>query len=90
MTKKQALSFDYFSKRNAITLHSVCSRCRAYCDWFTFKRWLAFGRVVKKGERATRIPVFIDEGQLDSNGRVTLEKRTVWAPVFCRCQTCEK
>jgi len=90
MTKKQALSFDYFSKRNAKKLEGVCSHCKAYKDWLTFTRWLAVGRIVKKGEHATRIPICIEEWKKGRSGRLVSSIRTVWAPVFCKCQTIEK
>lgn len=87
MTSKEALKFNFFSKRNAKKLESVCPHCKAYVDWLTFNRWLAVGRSVKKGEHATYIPKCVDREEFDEEGNEKIVYSTGLIPVFCKCQT---
>jgi antirestriction protein ArdC len=97
MTADQARSFDGFSEGNAMVLamaakaHS-CS-CAPYADWFTWARWIAQGRVVKKGEHGIKLDIYIGtekvEKQDDGTEKVTRGSRPWTTTVFCRCQTQE-
>ena len=88
MTAEQAQSFETFSEINAATVEQACENgCTAYEDVFTFNRWIAQGMVVRKGEKSTKITVWVKGTKTD---RETNEKvgykiaKTV--SVFCRCQ----
>jgi N-terminal domain of anti-restriction factor ArdC len=70
LSPEEARRFDHFSVHNAIAAEAACPtlECRAYSDIFTFRRWLAQGYVVKKGERGTKVTTWIpvpepDEGE---------------------------
>lgn len=81
--------FDYFSIHNAVAAELGCktAECRAYVDIFTFKRWLAQGYVVRKGEQGTKITTWIPVTKTDDEGKVTVVgKRPKGVTVFCRHQ----
>lgn len=88
MTAEDARHFDRFSVQNAVIVESVAAErgcdCKAYADWYTFRRWKALGRSVKKGETSTRVPVVIERHD-DDSGETVRSFRNI--PLFCRCQT---
>jgi N-terminal domain of anti-restriction factor ArdC len=89
MTAEEAREFEMYSQKNAAIVEDGCENgCVAYEDIFTFKRWIAQGFVVRKGEKATRIEVpnfreIVDE-KTGEKKRIRIGVRMV--PVFCRCQ----
>lgn len=91
MTAKEAREFEMYSDRNAAKAEGGCEtgECVAYESIFTFNRWIAQGRVVKKGEKATfvEIPNFrevVDE-KTGEKKKIRIGVRRV--AVFCKCQT---
>lgn len=88
MTAEQARQFNVYGKYSVATIlaNRKCN-CDPYTDWFTFKRWLAQGKCVNKGEHGIKLTVFTPDEVVDDDGNVKyIGKRfyTVW--VFCRCQ----
>lgn len=60
MTAETARTFNGYSVANAVTVTAAlrdrgCS-CEPYADVFTFNRWRAQGRTVRKGEQRTPSP----------------------------------
>lgn len=93
LSAEEARRFAHFSLHNAVEAELACptGECRAYQDCFTFRRWLAQGYVVKKGEKATRITTWIPIRKRDAEGQTLLaSKRRKVAAVFCRHQVEEK
>ena len=86
MTKKQATTFERFSEKNAAILESICPACEPYKDWFTYRRWLAQGEQVAKGQHGTRLTVIVERDD-DDDEADTIQHADVWhAVVFCRHQ----
>ena len=89
MTAKQARTFEHgYSQVHAAILANAAlekgCQCVPYVDWFTYKRWLAQGFQVQKGEHGIRLVRFIT-AEKDGKKR-TFPKRY---SVFCRCQVKE-
>jgi hypothetical protein len=86
LTAEEARKFEHFSEKNAAALESVCEECTAYEDWFTFNRWIAQGKVVQKGQKGTKITVYIPKEEKLRDG----SKKKVLVPkdvaCFCRHQ----
>ncbi len=86
MSADEAASFEKFSIGNATVLAQAAvergCQCQPYADWFTFRRWLAQGMHVRKGEHGTALTVLITKEKEDGSTS-TYPKRT---HVFCRCQ----
>lgn len=61
--------------------------CKAYVDWYTYRRWQALGFQVRKGEKGTSLPVYmsaeVTNAETHETTTKTFQKRT---HVFCRCQ----
>jgi len=51
MTEAEAKHFDRHSATNTAILESVRPDCKAYEDWFTYKRWKAQGKQVARARR---------------------------------------
>ena len=86
MTKQQATQFERFSEINAEILESICTKCEAYKDWFTFKRWEAQGEMIARGQHGTRITVIVKTND-NSDKKEDVQTAKVWhAVVFCRHQ----
>ena len=91
MSPSDAKSFKTFSVNNAAEITSAlalrgCS-CQPYKDVFTFNRWKALGRHVKKGEHGIRLSVMTETEQEDrETGEVKTRKVMHRAYVFCACQ----
>ena len=74
--------------------HPVDCRCEPYRDFFTFRRWKAQGRSIRKGARSFCLPIILDDDGATDDGlpedTPRHRKPRFWtARVFCRCQTCE-
>ena len=86
---EEARRFDHFSIHNAVAAEAACPthECRAYTDIFTFRRWLAQGYAVKKGERGTKVTTWIPRPEPeDAEDRVVRRKKSRTAVVYCRHQ----
>ena len=102
MTADDARHFETFSVANAAAVAaSIAARgcqCRPYEDVFTFARWRAQGRVVRRGEHGLRLVTYVTVlERVDQNGETADgandQPRGYRMPrptfVFCRCQTDE-
>lgn len=81
--------FTHFSIHNAVAAELGCetAECRAYVDIFTFKRWLAQGYLVKKGEHGTQITTWIPISKKQDDGtKKIVGKKPRTVTVFCRHQ----
>lgn len=95
MNPTEAQTFEGYSVQNATILASAAAArgcdCEPYRDWFTFKRWLAQGLAVQKGEKGTCLQTF---RRIEEKDKKTGEVRTYSKPwrsyVFCRCQVAPK
>jgi len=97
MTAEQARTFEHGMslanyqqlKVSLMERRSDC-RCEPYTDCFTFRRWKAQGRSVRKGEKSHRLTCWIEgEKEDQETGEVKTFKRPWTAHVFCRCQVDE-
>ena len=65
--------------------------CEPYTDVFTFRRWIAQGRAVRKGEHGIPLPVVVERTTVatDELGDETSRTARILqrSYVFCRCQT---
>lgn len=91
MTAAEARTFDMYSERNAATAEDGCEsgECVAYESIFTFKRWIAQGRVVRKGQKATfvEMPKFADVIDKATGEKKKVRVGSIRVAVFCKCQT---
>lgn len=95
MTKSEATSFEQgYSLQNAAILARAAAdngcECEPYVDWFTYKRWLAQGMQVQKGEHGVKLSCFLKSTKTDKDGKETVYSRPWTSVVFCRCQVKEK
>lgn len=89
LSPEEARHFDRFSVHNAVAAEAACPtlECRAYSDIFTFRRWLAQGYVVKKGEQGTKVTTWIPVSTPDDDdGQVARRTGPKTAVLFCRHQ----
>jgi len=88
MSESEAVSFERYSGQNAgIVREALLCNCQPYRDVFTFKRWLAQGYAVKKGEKALRLPLVKDVEEAGDDGETVKVRRVLGMSfVFCRCQ----
>jgi len=91
-TAETARQFEGMSTASMMILSVEAKRrgchCQPYEDWFTFNRWLAQGRVVKKGEHGVKLSIFIPVTTKDEDGEAKETGKRPWTTtVFCRCQT---
>ena len=92
LTAEQARFFDHMSIGNALLVagHFRCG-CQPYESIFTFKRWIAQGFIVKRGEHGLRLPLVKDVIKEDKETGETTERRILGAShVFCRHQVEER
>lgn len=100
MTSREARSFDRVSPRSYVQVDAQLScDCKPYDDVYTFKRWIAQGFCVRKGEKAIKLQTFVegkrsapDAGDSDAEVRREGERPYLVArtlSVFCRCQVKE-
>ena len=86
MTSDEARTFERYSAFNAATVKaSLPCGCEPYEDVFTFKRWIAQGLVVRKGEHAVRISTYAPI--TDKETGEIIGRRPWRSAVFCRHQT---
>ena len=95
MTAEDAKTFDQFSVFNAATLADAAAErgcvCQAYTDWFTYKRWLAQGFQVQRGEHGIKLPVYLRrEVEDEKSGKVREYTIPMTTTVFCRHQVAER
>ena len=87
LTPAQAKSFDRWSASNATAVAvSLTCACEPYEDVFTFKRWIALGRVVKRGQHGIKLPL-VKEVDDDDDPTTPVKRILGYSTVFCRCQT---
>ncbi len=88
MTADDAQRFDSYSVANAVKVTSNLScGCQPYVDVFTFRRWLAQGFAVQRGQHAIKIPVVkMIEREDRETGEKTTRRILGSGAVFCRCQ----
>ncbi|MFH1485876.1 MAG: hypothetical protein ABIH46_07390 [Chloroflexota bacterium] len=65
-------------------------QCEPYRDWYTFRRWLAQGYVVRRGEHGVKLPAIISVEDEDDEGEVRMRTRPGVTVVMCRCQVVPK
>jgi len=99
MTADDARTFDGYSVANAIAVKAALSdracTCEPYADVFTFNRWIAQGRAVRKGEHGIRLTVYVAARRHDAVDDAQGVETSAPGPrtyprtsfVFCRCQT---
>lgn len=71
------------------TARSRGCTCEPYTDWFTFRRWLAQGYHVKKGEHGVKLGIIISEEQtktVDGEETKMQHNRPWMTTVFCKHQ----
>ena len=88
MSPDEARSFDRYSVSNAarVMAERGCG-CEPYVDVFTYRRWLAQGFQVQKGERSIRIPTIrYVERKNRQTGQPERVRLMQTSSVFCRCQ----
>lgn len=62
--------------------------CEPYLDVFTFNRWRAQGRTVRRGEHGIKLPVIVSGQKTDDRtGETETFRMRRTSAVFCRCQT---
>lgn len=91
MNAEEAKSFNGRSMTNAMILAGAASKrgcqCKAYVDWFTYKRWQGQGYQVKRGEHGVRLSTFVTMTKTDEDGNKQIIGKRPWTSVvFCRCQ----
>ena len=91
MNEQEAKSFTGYSMANALIVAAAAAKrgcqCQPYEDWYTYKRWLAQGYQVKRGEHGVRLSTFVEMTKTDDEGnKVNVGKRPWTSIVFCRCQ----
>jgi len=93
MTRDEAVTFERHSMTNALLLADAAQArgcdCKPYRDWFTYRRWLAQGYQVRKGEHGVRLGVIIATEREDEDGNKVTRTRPWGTTVFCRCQVDE-
>lgn len=92
LTAQQARTFDHLSPHNAAVLaaaaHARGCACAPYHDWFTYRRWRAQARHVRKGEHGIALPLVMPSEDPDpETGAIRTRPRFGTSCVFCRCQT---
>ena len=90
MTATTAQSFDRTSAASvSILAQSAQDRgctCRAYVDWYTYRRWKAQGYQVQKGEHGVKLTTWIRFTSTGKDGKEKEHTRPKGTTVFCRCQ----
>jgi hypothetical protein len=89
LSAEEARRFHHFSVHNAIAAESACPtiECRAYTDIFTFRRWLAQGYVVKRGEQGTKVTTWVSVPASEDGEETAARKmRPKTEVLFCRHQ----
>ena len=89
MTAIEAKAFERTSAHSAATVSTLLEcQCQPYIDVYTYKRWLAQGFQVQRGQKAIKLPLVKIKEVQDSDDDDA--KRTVrilsMSAVFCRHQ----
>lgn len=93
MTPQEAVQFEQTSESHAQIIRDAARErgcnCQPYVDWFTFDRWIAQGKCVKKGEHGIRLIAYQNR-TIEDKQKGDGSKKEVRMParvyVFCRCQ----
>jgi len=86
MTEAEAKHFDRHSATNTAILESVRPDCKAYEDWFTYKRWKAQGKQVARGEKGTKIFILVKNTRKNKEGKIIEDQTPRFINVFHRHQ----
>jgi len=104
MTAEEARTFERLSAQSYLAVKRAleergCQQCEPYEDVFTLPRWNAQGYLVRQGEKAVRVAVWLEveptEAELEAAAAAGQEPpaprlRPWTAHVFCRCQVYPK
>lgn len=87
MTATEATTFDTYSVANAARVKAAlpCG-CEPYRDVFTYRRWLAQGQQVQRGQHAVKLPVIIAVERENDDGEIATARLLRTGAVFCRHQ----
>ena len=88
MSRTEATHFDRYSISNAVTVTTALEcGCEPYVDVYTYRRWLAQGMQVSKGQKAIRLPqVRTVDVENKRTGEMESRKLFHTSAVFCRHQ----
>ena len=88
MSPEEAKTFDRYSVQNATEVKAAfpCG-CLPYISVFTYNRWQALGKQVKKGEHGKALSIIKEIKEVGEDGKETVKKKVHWTRVFCKCQT---
>lgn len=90
ITRANAAHFDRKSQNSIDALADQAEKrgctCRAYVDWFTYRRWQAQGMQVQRDEKGFKLATYHTEEEQHDDGSVTTKRRRYTAALFCRCQ----
>jgi hypothetical protein len=88
MSAAEAVRFEHYSQTNALIVESsfACD-CQAYEDVFTYRRWLAQGMQVQRGEKAIKITTY--RPIMDEDTGEVVGRAPTTSAVFCRHQVKE-
>lgn len=87
MTAAEATNFDSISLANATLVESMLGcDCQAYLDVFTFRRWLAQGLAVQKGQKSIKAPPVKVVTSEDDDGETQTRRIKTVSILFCRHQ----
>lgn len=87
MTAEEALEFPRKSLVNAVIVsHTLKCGCQPYRDVFTYRRWLAQGYQVRRGEHSIKLGIVKQVERETEDGDTEILKVFGNSHVFCRCQ----
>ena len=88
MSSADARTFSRFSVMNAaIVKRALPCGCEPYADVFTYRRWLAQGYQVQKGQHAIKLALVKSIVHKDEDtGEESTRRLLGSSAVFCRCQ----
>lgn len=89
MSAQEAVRFERYSAVNAaIVSASLPCGCQPYQDVFTYRRWLAQGFQVQKGQHAVKIATYapVTRKNEETGEAEVVGKRPWTSAVFCRHQ----
>jgi len=91
MTAESAVRFERYSAINSLIVRkSLECGCKPYEDVFTFRRWIAQGFVVQKGQKSIKLAlVRTDSKEDEETGEIKTVRRLGSSAVFCRHQVTE-
>lgn len=89
MSATEATTFEQYSGGNMTLVDSHFSECgcQAYADTFTYRRWLAQGQQVEKGQKGCKITVYAQTADTDDDGNETSGRKVLTSStIFCKHQ----